>query len=64
MHISNMSACGGELNLYLQNFDNWDKPIIPPEPDCPVPIYDPEYFVDGSTGSNWFCIDTNTGAAG
>ena len=60
-----MSSCGGELSLYLQNFDNWNDPIIPPEPGCPVPVYDPEYFVDGSTGgSNWSCVDTSTGASG
>jgi len=62
VYISNLSSCAGELSVYLQNFDNWDEPIIPPEPGCPVPVYDPEYFTEGSTG--WFCMNTNKGACG
>ncbi len=56
-----MSSCAAELSVYLQDFDNWEEPIIPPEPDCPIPVFDPEYFVDVSTGNNWFCVSVDEG---
>ena len=59
--ISNVSSCAGELSVYLQDFDNWGQPIIPPEPGCPVPVFEPEYFVDGSTGDDWICVGANKG---
>jgi hypothetical protein len=59
--ISNVSSCAGELSDYLQDFDNWGQPIIPPEPGCPLPVFEPEYFFAGSTGNNWFYVSVSKG---
>lgn len=54
--ISNLTSCAGELNIHLQDFDNWGRPIIPPVQGCPDVVYDPDKFFDDSTGSNWVCL--------
>lgn len=54
--ISNLTSCAVELRVYLEDFDNWGRPVIPPVQDCPEVVFDPDHFFDGSTGSNWVCL--------
>ncbi len=61
MSISNLTSCAGEMSAYLQDFDHWQQPIIPPVEDCATPIFDPGYFYEGSDGQTWFCVSGNAG---
>lgn len=54
--VGEVVDCAAELNVYLQNFYNWGYPVIPPVSDCPQPVFDPNYFFDGSTGHDWVCL--------
>lgn len=58
--VSNLTSCGEELSAYLQDFDNWSRPIIPPVQNCPESVFEPEYFIDGSTGKKWICLSKGT----
>jgi hypothetical protein len=59
--ISNLTSCAGELSVHLQDLYNWGQPVIPPVQDCPQPVFEPNYFVDGSSGNSWICVSANTG---
>lgn len=59
--ISNLTSCADELSVYLQVFDNWGRPIVPPFQDCAEPFFDPDYFFDGPTGDEWVCRSLNSG---
>lgn len=60
MAISNFTSCAEELSIHLQDFDNWKRPVIPPVQNCPETVFDPDYFVDASTGSNWICLNNGS----
>ena len=59
--IAHVYSCADELTAYLQDFDNWGLPVIPPVDGCPHPVFDPQYFEDGRTGNDWLCL-TSTGS--
>ena len=58
LRMGDVHTCGEELNVYLQDFDNWGRPVIPPVEGCPEPVFDPDYFFDGSTGRDWLCLQS------
>lgn len=60
--ISNLTNCAGELSIYLQDFDNWGRPVVPPVQGCPEPVFDPDHFFDGPTGNDWICRTVKKGA--
>lgn len=54
--ISNLTSCGGELSIHLQDFNNWGRPVVPPVQDCPEPVFDPDYFFGEPFDNNWVCV--------
>ena len=57
MKLDEVYTCADEVNVYLQDFTNWYFPIFPLVPGCPRPVFEPGYFVDGSTEYDWTCVE-------
>ena len=56
---TNIDDCALEISNYINNHDNWKKPILPGEDGCSDMGFDPERFDFGS--ARWICPSITNG---
>ena len=51
--FEDLNSCAMEIESYVSNHGNWKKPILPPEDDCSIMVFQPEIF--DFIYARWIC---------